>query len=223
MLHEAQVIMRLMKHDLVIFDLDGTLIDSRLDLASAVNRMLEDLGRPLLPVEQIVTFVGNGVVRLLERAVGDPSLVEGARPIFERHYGESLLVHTRAYPGVDRLVRALGADRRLAVATNKPGPWARSIVAGLGWSETIPHVVGGGDVARLKPAPDMVEWLIEKSGCSRAKAVVVGDMDVDVKLARAAGLSFIGVSWGLAGRARLQAAGAQRIVDSAAELEALFR
>lgn len=212
-----------MRPDLVIFDLDGTLVDSRVDLAHAVNRMLEDLGRPSLPVEQIVTFVGNGLVRLLERAVGDPALVDAARPLFERHYSDALLVHTQAYPGLDRLVRYLAADRTLAVASNKPGPWVRAIVAGLGWSRAIPHVVGGGDAGSLKPAPDMAERLLEKSGCSGASAVMVGDMEVDVEFARAAGFPFIGVSWGFAGRERLRAAGIQQIVDSAGELERLLR
>ncbi len=215
--------MKLVGPRLVIFDLDGTLVDSRLDLANAVNRVLEDVGRPALPVEEIVGFVGNGVNRLLERAVADPNLVAAARPLFERHYGDGLLVHTRPYPGVDRLVRDLGAERTLAVASNKPGPWVRAIVAGLGWSEAIPHVVGGGEVAHLKPATDMVEHLLEETGCSRAEAVMVGDMEVDVELAAAAGLPFIGVSWGLAGRERLLAAGARQIVDSAADLERLLR
>jgi phosphoglycolate phosphatase len=215
--------MRFMIHELVVFDLDGTLVDSRLDLATAVNLVLEDFGRPSLPVEQIVTFVGNGVVRLLERALADPALVDAARPLFARPYGDALLVHTQPYPGVDRLVRDLGAGRTLAVATNKPGQWARAIVAGLGWSEAIPHVVGGGDVAGLKPAPVMVERLFEHTGYSRAEAVMVGDMEVDVEFARAAGLPCIGVSWGLAGRDRLQAAGAQRIVDSTAELVRMLR
>jgi phosphoglycolate phosphatase len=208
---------------LVIFDLDGTLVDSRLDLANAVNRVLEDLGRRTLPVEQIVAFIGNGVVRLLERAVGDQALVDAARPLFERHYGDALLVHTQAYPGIDRLVRDLGAEGTLAVATNKPGQWARAIVAGLGWSEAIPHVVGGGDVASLKPAPDMVERLLEQTGYSCAEAVVVGDMEVDLEFARAVGLPCISVSWGLAGRERLQTAGARQIVDSADELDRLLR
>jgi phosphoglycolate phosphatase len=121
------------------------------------------------------------------------------------------------------VVRDLGADRTLAVATNKPGQWARAIVAGLEWSEAIPHVVGGGDVAHLKPAPDMVEWLLEETECSRAEAVMVGDMEVDLEFARAAGLPCIGVSWGLAGRERLQTAGARQIADSADELDRLLR
>ncbi len=120
------------------------------------------------------------------------------------------------------LVRDLCATWTLAVATNKPGPWARAIVAGLGWSEVIPHVVVGADVPRLKPAPDMVELLLENSGCLRANAVLVGDMEVDVELANAAGLACVGVSWGLAGRDRLQTAGAMWIVDSAAELQNLL-
>ncbi len=211
-----------MKPELVIFDLDGTLVDSRLDLATAVNRVLSDLGRPSLPVEQIVTFIGHGVVRLLESALGDPELLAEARPLFERHYRQALLVHTRPYSGVDVLVQDLGAKKTLAVATNKPGSWARTIVAGLGWTGAIRHVVGGGDVARLKPAPDMVQLLHEQSGCSRGNTVMVGDMEVDVELANAAGLPCVGVSWGFAGRRRLQAAGARWIVDTAAELQTLL-
>ncbi len=214
--------MRLMIHELVIFDLDGTLVDSRLDLATAVNRVLEGLGRPTLPDERIVSFIGNGLDRLLERALGDPKFVDEARQLFERHYGGTLLDRTRPYPGIDDLVRHLGAERVVAVATNKPGHWARAIVTGLGWSGAIPHVVGGGDVAKLKPAPDMVELLLRQSGCSKADAVMVGDMEVDLEFARAADLPCVGVSWGLAGRERLQAAGSRWIVESADELGILL-
>ena len=104
------------------------------------------------------------------------------------------------------------------MATNKPGPWARTIVDGLGWTDAVPLVVGGGDVPRLKPAPDMAEVLLERSGARAVSTVVVGDMDVDLELARAAGLRFVGVSWGLGGRALLEDAGASLVVDSAAEL-----
>ncbi len=211
-----------MKTGFVIFDLDGTLVDSRLDLANAVNRVLVDLGRASSPVEEIVTYIGHGATRLLERALGGSDHLGEAMPLFERHYGRALLEHTRPYPGLDALVRDLGAGRKLAVATNKPGSFARSIVAGLGWSEAVPYVVGGGDVDRLKPAPDMVELLLAESGASRVGALIVGDMEVDVELARAAGLDCVGVSWGLAGRERLREAGARWIVDSAAELEILL-
>jgi phosphoglycolate phosphatase len=207
---------------LVIFDLDGTLVDSRVDLANAVNRVLADLGRPPRPVDEIVGFVGHGVARLLECALGGPELVAAARPLFERHYAAGLLEHTRAYPGIDALVRESGARRVLAVATNKPGPWARAIVDGLGWAAAIPHVIGGGDVAQLKPAPDMVELLLARSGFSREGALIVGDMEVDLELARETALPAVGVSWGLAGRGRLEAAGARWIVDSPAELADLL-
>ena len=116
-------------------------------------------------------------------------------------------------------MRELGKRRRLAVATNKPGPWARAIVEGLGWSGAISLVVGGGDVARLKPAPDMAELLFERSGSRPGSAVVVGVMDVDLGLARAAGARFVGGCGGLGGRGHLAGAGAELVVDSAAELE----
>jgi phosphoglycolate phosphatase len=203
---------------LVIFDLDGTLVDSRRDLADAVNATLRELGRAELPVAEIEGAIGHGVNRLLERTLGGADPLDRARPIFERHYAAGLLVHTRPYPGVDALVRELAARWTLAVATNKPGRWAREIVAGVGWGATIPEVVGGGDVARLKPAPDMVELLLARSGARAEGSVVVGDMDVDLELARAAGLSFVGVSWGLSGRRRLEEAGAAVVVDTADEL-----
>lgn len=204
--------------DLVIFDLDGTLVDSRADLAAAVNASLAELGRSPLPVAEIEGFIGHGVTRLLERALGGAEAAARARPLFDRHYEGCLLDRTRPYPGVDALVRELGERRPLAVATNKPGPWARAIVDGLGWSRAIPFVVGGGDVERLKPAPDMVERLLERSGARAAATIVVGDMDVDLELARAAGVRFVGVSWGLGGRDQLAGAGAELVVDSAAEL-----
>jgi phosphoglycolate phosphatase len=205
---------------MVIFDLDGTLVDSRRDLADAVNATLRELGRTELPVAAIEGSIGHGVNRLLERTLGGPDLAARARPIFDRHYAAGLLVHTRPYPGVDALVRGAAARWRLAVATNKPGPWAREIVAGLGWGADLPLVVGGGDVAQLKPAPDMVELLLARSGARAEDSVVVGDMDVDLELARAAGLSFIGVSWGLSGRPTLEEVGAAVVVDTAAELAA---
>jgi phosphoglycolate phosphatase len=212
-----------MRPGFVIFDLDGTLVDSRLDLAAAVNLTLRDLGRPALPAERIVTFIGNGVDRLLERALGDPARLDEARPRFAHHYGMHLLDSTRPYPGIDDLVRRLCKEATVAVATNKPGSLARTIVTGIGWSDVIPFVVGGGDVARLKPASEMADLLLERGNASRSETVIVGDMDVDVQFARAAGLPCIGVSWGLTGREALQAAGVRWIVDSAAELEALLK
>jgi len=203
---------------LVIFDLDGTLVDSRRDLADAVNATLRELGRTELPVAEIEGSIGHGVNRLLERTLGSSEPLERARPIFDRHYAAGLLVHTRPYPGVDALVRELAACWRLAVATNKPGPWAREIVAGIGWGSDLPLVVGGGDVDRLKPAPDMVDLLLWQAGVPAEHAVVVGDMDVDLELARAAWLPFVGVGWGLSGRRKLEEAGAAVVVDTAAEL-----
>ncbi len=204
--------------DLIIFDLDGTLVDSRADLAAATNRALRDLGLPSRPVEEIVGFVGDGLLKLLERALGGPDRVEEARPRFEHHYRAGLLDRTLPYPGIDNLVRALARDRVLSVASNKPGPMARDLVAGLGWSSCMPQVVGGGDVAALKPAPDMVEHLWERTGCRRDRTVLVGDMEVDFELARIVGIPFVGVVWGFAGAERLRGAGVDRIATTADDL-----
>lgn len=204
--------------DLVVFDLDGTLIDSRADLAAATNRALADLGLPSRPVEEIVGFVGDGLLKLLERALGGPGRVEEARPRFEHHYRAGLLDRTLPYPGIDDVVRVLARNRVLSVASNKPGPMARDLVAGLGWSSCIQQVVGGGDVAALKPAPDMVELLWERTGCRRDRTVLIGDMEVDLELARNVGVPFVGVAWGFAGVERLRGAGADRVVTQADDL-----
>jgi phosphoglycolate phosphatase len=212
----------IMTLDLVIFDLDGTLVDSRRDLERAVNATLRELGKPELGRSEVEAAIGHGVSRLLERTLGGRDLLVQARPVFDRHYETGLLLQTRPYPGLDDLIPDLAAHRTLAVATNKPGIWARRIVAGLGWSGYFQAVMGGGDVARLKPAPDMIEALLEHPGREGNRAVFVGDMDVDIQAARAAGLRSIGVSWGLTGRAGLETAGADWVVDDADGLRALL-
>lgn len=207
-----------MSSSLVVFDLDGTLVDSRRDLTAAVNAVLRDLGAPLRPHAEIEGFIGHGMDRLLERSLGGTQLLEPARRLFEEYYGAGLLDRTRPYPGIDGVIERLAPRHALAVATNKPGRWAREIVAGLGWGLAIRHVVGGGDVPRLKPAADMLELLLARTGSPPERAVVVGDMQVDVLFARSASVRCVGVGWGLDGPAPLRAAGADRVVGSAAEL-----
>lgn len=203
---------------LAIFDLDGTLVDSRADITEAVNRTLEELGEGGHPPSAIRDWIGEGVTRLLERALGHPERVSEARSLFDRYYGEGLLDATRPYPGIDQLLQRLHGRLQLAVATNKPGPMARAIVEGLGWHGLFGSVVGARDGAELKPAPDMLLQLVERSGCPRARATMVGDMAVDLQSARAAGVGFVGVGWGYGGRDQLGAAGALAVVETAEEL-----
>ncbi len=140
---------------LFIFDLDGTLIDSRADLALATNAMRALHQLPPLPLETVASFVGDGVrtlaIRALEGAPVDPDLA--ARQI-SAAYAENLIVHTTPYPDVDEGLRRLHrAGHSLALVTNKPGPHTRRIVAHFGWTELFSVILGGGDTEELKPSP----------------------------------------------------------------------
>jgi len=201
---------------LAVLDLDGTLIDSVDDLAASVNHALGLVGLPLRSHEEIRGFVGEGARLLLERAVAPHAdRLEPALAHWRAHYEEHLLDRTRPYPGI---VAALaGAGRALAVHTNKPGPMARKILAGLGLLERFAVVVGGDEAPR-KPDPAGVRLILARVGARPEDAVFVGDSAVDALAARAAGVPFVAVTWGLSSRASLAQAGAIALVDDAAGL-----
>ena len=210
-----------MPRRLVIFDLDGTLVDSRGDIAAAVNRSLREMGEGRHSEETIRGWIGGGVSRLLERALGGPAKVDRARALFDRHYISGLLDRTLPYPGVDELVRELSSMAVLAVATNKPGFMARRIVDGLGWKAVFRAVIGARDGFDLKPDPGMLEELLRTTGIPADRTVMVGDMVVDIETARAAAVGFVGVDWGYGPTGELANAGAKRVASSADELREL--
>lgn len=200
----------------VVFDLDGTLVDSAADLAAAVNHALRGLGLPERPVAEITTFVGEGAARLVERAVAPRvELLEPGLELWWEHYRAHLLDQTRLYPGMAGLLR----DARLpmAVHTNKPGSLARQILEGLGVLGLFTEVVGGDEAPR-KPDPGGTRAILARLGVSPAEAVYVGDSVVDLELARAVPMPLVTVTWGLVPEARLQAAGARTLVRSVEEL-----
>jgi phosphoglycolate phosphatase len=186
------------RYDLLVFDLDGTLADTRQDLARSVNHALASLGRPPLGLETIVRYVGNGARRLLERALGEaagPEQVEAALASFLGHYRVNCLVDTRLYPGVHEALERL-ESRRLAVLSNKPLGPSRTILAGLGILKRFERVEGGDSVPAKKPEPGGLLGLLEAAGVSPERALMVGDSAVDVQTARAAGVPVAGVSYG---------------------------
>jgi phosphoglycolate phosphatase len=184
---------------LVIFDLDGTLIDSRLDLAHAVNAMRAHMGREPLEFELIYSYVGNGAPVLMRRALGPEAEVERALQYFLAWYGDHKLDNTCLYPGVgDALDRLRAAGIPLAVLTNKPVRISRAIVEGLGVGGHFFRVYGGNSFPEKKPHPIGVDTLMEESGAERAHTLVVGDSGVDVRTARNAGVPVYGVTYGFA-------------------------
>lgn len=186
--------------DLVIFDLDGTLIDSKLDLAHSVNATRAWLGLGPLDNERVYSYVGNGAPVLIRRALGpefSDAEVERALEYFLNYYREHMLDHTRLYPGVRECLDRLDGDGvLLAVLTNKPVRFSSAILEGLGVRDRFFRVYGGNSFEQKKPHPAGVEKLLEESGVPRERALIVGDSSVDVRTARNAGIRCCGVTYG---------------------------
>lgn len=206
---------------LAVFDLDGTLVDSLDDLVASVNHALVSVGLPPRTRAEVAGFVGEGARRLLERAVAPRAdLLDPALAAWAAHYDAHCLDRTRAYPGIPEALA--GAARRLAVLTNKPGPVARRILAGLGLLDRFAEVVGGGEAPR-KPDPAGLLGILSRAGAAPADAVLVGDSRIDVATGLAAGVRVVAVTWGFGNRAELAAAGASTIADEAGALAPWLR
>jgi phosphoglycolate phosphatase len=192
---------------LVIFDLDGTLIDSRLDLVHSVNAALRHIGRPGLPDDVIASYVGDGAPILIQRALGgeavDEAIVRQGLQFFLSYYREHKLDHTTVYAGVRESLAALqdgsnGKPRIMAVLSNKPVGPSRAIVEALGLGAFFKQVYGGNSFATKKPDPEGARKLLEENGVNPEETVIIGDSHVDVETGRNAGLWTVGVSYGFA-------------------------
>lgn len=186
--------------ELLIFDLDGTLIDSRLDLATAVNATRRHMGMEELSNERVYSYVGNGAPVLIRRAMGEQATegeLQEALEFFLEFYRDHDLDHTVLYPGVkESLDRFRSAGKRMAVLTNKPVRMSRHIVEGLGVGGHFFQVYGGNSFEFKKPSPIGVEALMKEAGADRGSTMMVGDSSVDVQTARNAGIQCCGVTYG---------------------------
>jgi phosphoglycolate phosphatase len=188
-----------MEKRLLVFDLDGTLVDSKVDLAISVNHAMAENGLPVLSLETVCEFVGDGVTMLLNRAIG-PGRAErfpAVRKTFLAHYGAHLLDHTRPYPGVLESLLSHGRDYRLAVLTNKPIGMTHDILDGLFPAGTFREVRGGDSFATKKPDPEGLVDILASEHAPPAEALIVGDSSNDVLAGRAAGVATCGVTYGL--------------------------
>jgi phosphoglycolate phosphatase len=210
-------------HEHVAFDLDGTLVDSRADLAAAVNHVLRELGRPEIDPVTVYGYVGDGARVLVQRALGDVSAaeVDAGVAAFMEYYGAHLLDATRPYPGMREVLDALMAlGVRCSVLTNKPACLSTAIVDGLGLAAHFVAVVGGDSLPTRKPDPAGLEHLRRLTGTVPSRMLLVGDSSVDVQTAEAAGVAFCGVAWGLVPE-NLRAARPERIIAEPRELLAV--
>jgi len=184
---------------LLIFDLDGTLVDSQTDLALSVNVMRAQLGLSPLPVNIINSYVGNGVTALIQRALGNAASSENIRrggDLFLAHYRLHMLDNTVPYPGVRESLKEL-KDKKLTVLTNKPVQLSRDILTGLGMAEYFSTVYGGDSFAQKKPDPVGVVKLMTDTGVSKTQTMMIGDSDTDVLTARNSGVLACGVTYGM--------------------------
>jgi phosphoglycolate phosphatase len=190
---------------LIVFDLDGTLIDSRKDLANSINAMLTQMERQPLPEEIIATYVGDGVGMLVRRALGDPAdehLVEDGVSRFLAYYREHKLDHAYVYSGAFDSLDAMrsmpdGSPRSMAVLTNKPIGPSLAICEALGLSPYFFRIYGGNSFGTKKPDPEGLNALIREANVAPREVLMVGDSDVDILTARRAGAWVIGCRFGL--------------------------
>lgn len=214
---------------LLIFDLDGTLVDSRLDLANSVNAMLRHFGKPVLPNEVISSYIGDGAPMLVRRSLGDPddeSYVQKALEFFLLYYRDHKLDHTYVYSGIKESLDAIRAGRngnlvKMAVLSNKPVGPSRAIVEALGLGDYFFQVYGGNSFHTKKPDPAGVQALLAEAGAPPEQTAIVGDSYIDVVTASNAGIYSVGVNYGFAPHTFVEAQ-PDVLIDEPHELAELF-
>ena len=207
---------------LVAFDLDGTVADTLADLAASVNAALTLHGLPAYPTEDYRHFVGNGVDNLIRTVLADayePALAEQVKADFGAYYAAHSMDFTTDYPGVAALLARLSADGVMtAVISNKPDAFVPAILRALYPDHRFTYLSGQRAGVPRKPAPDALLLLLDQLDVRPDETLYVGDSDVDVAFAHAAGVKVCGVSWGFRGADELRAAGADRIADTIEDL-----
>ena len=211
---------------LLVFDLDGTLVDSQVDLANAINYMLRHYHRPELPVDVVAGYIGDGASMLVRRSLGDPrdeNFVSQAYETFVTYYREHVLDNTYAYPGVVDAIHAIRetANGRLqmAVLSNKPVRPSERILQGLGMDSFFTRIYGGNSFETKKPDPLGAITLLRETRTEPAQAVMIGDSQNDVLTARNAGMWSVGVTYGFSPDT-LKAHPPDVLIDSPQELAA---
>lgn len=207
---------------LVIFDLDGTLLNTIADLGNAVNHTLEQLGLPQHTLDEYRLMVGNGMGKLITRSLpqnlaADEVFAQNALQQFLQYYSEHIDLYTQPYPGIPELISALSNDGfSLAVASNKIQAGAEKLIAKFFPDIPFVAVMGNSPDYPLKPDAAVVDYIIGKARTDRVHTVMVGDSGTDIQTARNAGIPVIAVSWGF--RPRTELTSADHIVDSASAL-----
>lgn len=209
----------------VIFDLDGTLLNTLDDLTDSVNFALGEMGYPLHTADEVRMMVGNSVIYLIEQALPDGTdkeIFDKTLALFESHYQTNMRNKTAPYDGVMQMLDKLSTEGyKLAVVSNKPDVFTKELVSEL-FGDYIPLAIGRSETIARKPAPDMLELAIKQLGSDPDSTVYVGDSEVDVETSINAGVDCVGCLWGFRDRETLESAGAEFIISSPDELVGLI-
>lgn len=209
---------------LLIFDLDGTLVDTRLDLATAVNHALQQLGRPPLPLAVLTGFVGDGARTLVARALGNPEIndLETALRFFRAYYAEHLVDHSRLYDGVLETLQHF-RHKKKALLSNKPQEFTEPLLARLDLSKFFDVIVGARPDLKLKPDPQPVHFILDQLGIAAAGALIIGDGENDVLAGKAAGITTCAVTYGIRPAEKLLPLQPDFVIHNFSELKALMQ
>lgn len=202
----------------VLFDLDGTLLNTLDDLCDSTNYALQTFGYPMRTLDEVRQFVGEGVRKLIYRALPDSEKerTDEVLAVFEKHYDKNKENKTRPYDGITEMLKEVCAGYKTAIVSNKYNAAVEALRDKL--FAPVKVAVGERDGLAKKPAPDMVEYALKLLGSDKADAVYVGDSNVDILTARNSGLPIIAVSWGFRPKSMLIEMGADIIIDNPSEL-----
>ena len=211
-----------MSYKAVLFDMDGTLLDTLEDLCDSTNHALRQMGYPPRGIEEIRRFIGNGAEKQIRRAVPEGTSEEKIMETlaaFRAYYQDHCQIKTKVYDGLlDMLSELKQKGVKLAVVSNKPNSAVQKLSREY-FGERLDYAIGASDGVRCKPYPDMAEEALKALGVEKKDAVFVGDSEVDVQTGLNAGLDVIAVSWGFRSREVVIEAGASKIADDAHQLE----
>ena len=213
-----------MRYETILFDLDGTLVDSYEALLASVNYTRAQFGLSSLRLDEVKSMVGDGLPRLLERAFAGQPVPTNARTIFETHYDSVCCTASKLLDGVAATVAQLdAAGARMAICTNKPTSFSVKIVEYLGLASFFDAIVGPDEAGAAKPDPRHVEVTLSRTGGHRDTALFVGDMKVDVDAARNAGIAVAVIPTGAVDMPTLRRAGADYYLDRFSDLIGVVR
>ncbi len=214
-----------MSYKAVLFDMDGTLLDTLEDLCDSTNHALAQMGYPLRGIEEIRRFIGNGAEKQIRRAVPEGTSegkIMETLAAFRAYYQDHCQIKTKVYDGLlDVLSELKEKGVKMAVVSNKPDAAVKKLSREY-FGDRLDYAIGPSDGVRCKPYPDMAEEALKALGVEKKDAVFVGDSEVDVQTGLNAGLDVIAVSWGFRSREVVIEAGAKMIADDAGELEKLI-